>query len=51
MGSTMHFHLFAVPDRFWAGQRLCDPLVRPVFLSGALKELYGPFYDSLVEML
>ena len=37
--------LFVVPDRFWAGRRLCDPPVWPVFLSGALKELYGPFYD------
>ena len=43
--------LFAVPDRFWAGQRLCDPPVWPVFLSGAPNELYEPFYDPPVEML
>ena len=35
--------LFAAPDRFWAGQRLCDHPVWPIFLSGALNKLYGPF--------
>ena len=45
--------LFAVPDRFSAGRELYNPPVWHVFLSGALKEFYGPFYDppNPVEML
>ena len=43
--------MFAVPDRFWAGQRLYDPPVWPVFLSGTPKGLYGPFYDPRGDAL
>ena len=43
--------LFTVPDRFWAGQRLCDPPVWPVFRSGAPNEFYGHFYDPCGDAL
>ena len=43
--------LFAVPDRFWARQGALRPPVWPVFLSDALKELYGPLLRPPVEML
>ena len=40
----------AVSDRVWAGQRLYDPLMWPIFLSGTPKGLYRPFYDPPVEI-